>query len=202
MKQDKNSERGGGKKAPINRVCLVFSCCCCCCCCCCCRRRRRCRLHTGCFMARHEDSLDAIKPNIPCGEGDEWQEEWDDILEEVFWDSEGPKMQQMSPHNATLESLNSGQQKDSIVNTRCKSSKKRTKKKSQRSKSGHQHRSHHTNSHPTCTTPTIQLLQQSFTFGRPQYNPCVLFQTPHGCGTFYCFCWKYHNYHQRRILKS
>ena len=151
----------------------------------------------------HEGALDAVEPIILSGDGDEWQEEWDDILEEIFWDNEGPSTKEISPANATLDMLNrpkSGKQQRAIVK-QCKSVKKRTQQKRQCSRSVQCWQPPRpSNPQPAIQHVPVLLTQPSFMFGRPAYSPCCFFQTPHGCGNFFCFCWKYHIYQQKKMM--
>lgn len=158
-----------------------------------------------CNMALPEHAVEAIETIPLCYQGDQWQDEWDSILEDVFWEAQqGPTTtQDLTPVDATLMRDMSKTSQRQLSAKQCKSNKKN--KKGQGSRSVHCC-SHTSPGNPLPEIqphPTVQQPQPppppSFLI-QPAYNPWVQFQTHQGFGHFHCYCLKYHIYHQSKMM--
>jgi hypothetical protein len=158
-------------------------------------------------MAVSEHTIEAFESIPLCGEGDEWQDEWDSILAEAFSDTDVPSTrEELTPVDALLtQDVSTTNQKLRTTAKTAKSKKKSKKHKEQANRA----LSCRLHTRPANPLPEIQP-RPSVTIVQPHppppfplfpvYNPWVWFQTPQGVGTFHCSCWKYHLYHQKKIM--
>jgi hypothetical protein len=84
-------------------------------------------------MAVSEHAIEAFESIPLCGEGDEWQDEWDSILTEAFFDSDVPSTrEELTPVDALLtQDLSMTNQKLRTTAKTVKSKKKSKKHKEQ-----------------------------------------------------------------------
>jgi hypothetical protein len=165
-------------------------------------------------MALPKHAIEAIETISLGGEGDEWQKDWDSILEEAWWDAEGPTAtsEDLSHRDPMImpDMVNAGQLQGGTVK-KSKSLPNRAKKNNQQGSRSVRCRRHHTlpnNPQPILPWPPVILLPRPppimllppCMVVRPAYSPYVWFQTPQGFGTFHCFCWNYHSYQQKRMM--
>jgi hypothetical protein len=163
-------------------------------------------------MALSEHAVDAFETIPLCGQGDEWQDEWDSIIEEVFWDTEEPNAREaLSPIDTTLtqDTSDTTQKLHTTAKLKCRTASKRQKEKASRDFNG-QHRAHPANALPeNQPCPSVTALQPQprppppppppFSLF-PTYSHWVWFQTPQGFRSFHCSCWRYHIYHHKKMI--